>query len=672
MATGNTITTSTGQTYNYDDVVNLILSRYAEGKTPALAVKSALQLGFPEDVIRTLPGVDAASFEEGKRLIQSGAFTETAAGTMADIQQAAPVGSAQYNARIAAGLDAFGFPPEEVARLTAAGLYGPGRQDDPGIGGLFTQENRLAAEAEQVLLSSGKANDPRFADSIVGTFVDNGVVYNVQGDGSFTTISETPDQVVTTTTFTPAGQEVGTYVDERFKTTNLDRFLEAAAYAALAAGTAAGLGPAGVGLFGTPGAAAAGAGTTNLIRTGSVEDALKAAALANVTAYGLEGLMGGGGAGTETVGAEDLSVYDDIRQLKAAGIPDSQIANIIETSYNVTPTFAADAINQVTTATAAPAATETVTLAGERLFNPATLAAPVTSAFPSTFVAEPVTVQGQNLPQSPVTVQDLLAVLTPELVATLPAVTGSGTQTVEVPGSRASTTTENIISSLVPATLPASVASTGDVQQIQVQGQKPEVTIQDLLEALTPSLVSTLPAVTGGTQVVEVPGTRATTTENIISSIVPALTAAAVPAAAQAVTQPAGTQSVEVTAKKDTSLIPSLGAAVTAALPALPAGIKAELPKPMQPPAEKSLFSPSDILKLIGLLGGAGAGAALSNTGTGTISTPPSDTMIGSTTPQFGPDYYAAVQRYYNAYMPETPRNVATPLQQWYENKFGA
>jgi hypothetical protein len=600
MATGNTITTSTGQTYNYDDVVNLILSRYAEGKTPALAVKSALQLGFPEDVIRTLPGVDTASFEEGKRLIQSGAFRETATGTTADIQQAAPVGSAQYNARIAAGLDAFGFPPEEVARLTAAGLYGPGRQYDPGTEGLFTQENRLAAEAEQVLLSSGKANDPRFADSIVGTFVDNGVVYNVQGDGSFTTISETPDQVATTTTFTPTGQEVGTYVDERFKTTNLDRFLEAAAYAALSAGTAAGLGPAGVGLFGVPGAAAAGAGTTNLIRTGSVEDALKAAALAGVTAYGLEGLMAGGG-GAETVGAEDLSVYDDIRQLKAAGIPDSQIANIVETSYNVTPTFAADAVNQVTASTAAPAATETVTLAGERLFNPATLASPVTAALPSTFVAEPVTVQGQNLPQSPVTVQDLLAVLTPELVATLPAVTGSGTQTVEVPGTRAATTTENIISSLVPA-----------------------------------------------------------------------LTTAAVPAAAQAATQPTAPERVEVTAKKDTSLIPSLGAAVTGALPALPASIKAELPKPAQPPAEKSLFSPSDVLKLIGLLGGAGAGAALSNTGTGTISVPPSDTMIGSTTPQFGPDYYAAVQRYYNAYMPETPRNVATPLQQWYENKFGA
>lgn len=136
--TPRTITTSSGQTYNYDDVVNLILARYAEGKNPALAVKSALQLGFPEDVIRTLPGVDAQAFEEGKRLIESGAFVEQATGTKADIQQAAPVGSAQYNARIAAGLDAFGFPPEEVARLTAQGLYGAGKQFDPGTQGLLT------------------------------------------------------------------------------------------------------------------------------------------------------------------------------------------------------------------------------------------------------------------------------------------------------------------------------------------------------------------------------------------------------------------------------------------------------------------------------------------------------------------------------------------------------
>jgi hypothetical protein len=396
------------------------------------------------------------------------------------------------------------------------------------------------------------------------------------------------------TTFDPEGQQIDQFVASN--TPGLAGILAPIALTAMGAGY---LGPAGAGLLSTPAAAATSTGGMTLFQGGSAEDALRNATLAGLTAYGLEGLMGAGGGGAETVGAEDLSVYDDIRQLKAAGIPDSQIANIVETSYNVTPTFAADAVNQVTASTAAPAATETVTLAGERLFNPATLAAPVTATLPSTFVAEPVTVKGQTLPQNQVTVQDLLAVLTPELVSTLPTVTGGDTQTVEVPGS------------------------------------------------------------------------RTTTTENIISSIVPALTTASVPAAAQAATQTTAPERVEVTAKKDTSLIPSLGAAVTGALPALPASIKAELPKPAQP-TEKSLFTPSDILKIIGLLGGAGAGAALSNTGTGTISTPPSDTMIGSTTPQFGPDYYAAVQRYYNAYMPETPRNVATPLQQWYENKFGA
>jgi hypothetical protein len=106
-------------------------------------------------------------------------------------------------------------------------------------------------------------------------------------------------------------------------------------------------------------------------------------------------------------------------------------------------------------------------------------------------------------------------------------------------------------------------------------------------------------------------------------------------------------------------------------LPAIPAAVKATLPEPVKP-KEESLFKPSDILRLLTLLGGT---AAAGTAGAGTIpvgSIPPSDTMLGSTTPQFGPDYYAAVQQYYNAYMPETPRNVAGPLQQWYENKYGA
>ena len=571
MATGNTITTSTGQTYNYDDVVNLILSRYAEGKTPALAVKSALQLGFPEDVIRTLPGVDAAAFEEGKRLIQSGAFTEQATGTMADIQQAAPVGSAQYNARIAAGLDAFGFPPEEVARLTAQGLYGLGKKYDPGSSPEFYYSPENEREAGGLMTSNvpGRTLYAPTAQELQNTLAD---------------ISSTASQ--------EAMQSYGPNTLENALIT-----------AIVGAATGGLLGPAGLGLS-QPVAAGIG-GAAGTAATGADRNQiLLGALLAGGASYGLENLVGAGvPAGAQQ--AAELAIADDIAQLAQQGLPQNQIANIISQGYGVDPFAAAEAVTSALSSVAPSAATQTVNVAGTGLLSPAIV--PSTTAALSTLAgttapSQSVTVQGQNLPQTQVTTQDLLA-------------------------------------------------------------------------GLAPAITSTLPTVTGGTQSVEVPGSRTTTTENIISSIVPALTTATIPAAAQAVTQPTGTQQVEVTTQRDQPLLPYIAPPVIAAIPALPPALTTELPKPTQPTQkadEKSLFKPSDILKLIGLLGGAGAGAALSQAGTGTVSIPPSDTMIGTTTPQFGPDYYAAVQRYYNAYMPETPRNVATPLQQWYENKFGA
>ena len=40
--------------------------------------------------------------------------------------------------------------------------------------------------------------------------------------------------------------------------------------------------------------------------------------------------------------------------------------------------------------------------------------------------------------------------------------------------------------------------------------------------------------------------------------------------------------------------------------------------------------------------------------------------------PTNSPEYYQAIQQYYNTYMPEQPRDVATPLQQWHDSKYGA
>ncbi len=463
--------------------------------------------------------------------------------------------------------------------------------------GLFSTGDELANKAQEILEASGKANDPRFTDSIVGSFVQNGVAYNVLGDGSLQGVIESPTGAVLVGGFTPTGEQATEGLDTRFEQTSLDRALGVLANAAIAAGTGLALGPAGVGALSIPGAAAAGAGLTNLVNTADLESALKAAALGGATAFGVQSLFPGAGT---TVPVDDF-LAADVAQLAAQGIPEDQIAQIL-TQEGVS----SNVINAALDAqfgTSAPGS-------AKGLGTPST---------PSG--AEQVTVTGQNV------------------------------------------TNLGALSSLAPAL--ATVAPAQTLPSIQVTGQtiKPDLTVPEAVSAA-------LPAVLGGTvQQVGVTGQTVPKTEPVapaaaaVGSIIPSIQPA-IPSAAE---------QVQVTGTRPTTpniTIPAL----SAALPAIPAAVTATLPQVTQPSVKKedSLFKPSDILKLLTLLGGT---AAAGTAGAGTIpvgSIPPSDTMLGSTTPQFGPDYYAAVQQYYNAYMPETPRNVAGPLQQWYENKYGA
>jgi hypothetical protein len=41
-----------------------------------------------------------------------------------------------------------------------------------------------------------------------------------------------------------------------------------------------------------------------------------------------------------------------------------------------------------------------------------------------------------------------------------------------------------------------------------------------------------------------------------------------------------------------------------------------------------------------------------------------------STTPQYNPEYFQQIQNYYTGYMPDMPRDVATPLQDWYSQGY--
>lgn len=157
--------------------------------------------------------------------------------------------------------------------------------------GLFSPSDILASRAQDVLAASGRANDPRFADAIVGSFTENGITYNVQGDGSIQGFIETPTGAYLSAGFTPEGQQATEELSTQFEQTSTDRLLGTLANAAIAAGTAAGLGPAGVGFLSTPAAAAVGAGTTSFANSGDLAQALRAAALGGAAAFGIEQLF---------------------------------------------------------------------------------------------------------------------------------------------------------------------------------------------------------------------------------------------------------------------------------------------------------------------------------------------------------------------------------------------
>lgn len=493
------------------------------------------------------------------------------------------------------------------------------------------------------------------------------------------------------------------------------------------------LGPAGTGLFSAPTAAAAGAGGTTLARGGSIEDALKAAAIAGLGAYGTGQVLN-----TMDQGAYDLSfAAADAAQLANQGLDAAAIAQNLSTyvdptlasslantaanqafaladanqlvqqglnANQVSQVLQASGIDAATAANLAQAATEGVTqLSPSDIVTDLKFQKTVGTSSQLPTLPDSVTVTGQgvtgdlfNIPATSVG-----GLLSAANLPTLPDILQAATQQVQVAGQNqaSQTTAPEAVGGALAAVTPQIPTQQATTQQLQVTGQaaannvdpdtasavlssllgqpvtvqgatqRLDITGQNIGQTITPEVAASLLSAAAGQSVSitgqNIPKTESTasTVGNIISAITPSV--------------PSGAEQVEVTGRRDTSLLPQLGGAVTAALPGVPAGFTSELPKPLEPAkktTDQSLFKPSDVLKLIGLLGGAGAGSALAGAGggVGMGGVPPSDTMIGTTTPQFGNDYYAAIQRYYNTYMPQTPRNVATQLQQWYENKFGA
>jgi hypothetical protein len=247
----------------------------------------------------------------------------------------------------------------------------------------------------------------------------------------------------------------------------------------------------------------------------------------------------------------------------------------------------------------------------------------------------------------PVTGQTMAT--TPAVPETVGSVIGSlvPTQTVPVTGQTIATQPE------VPTTVGAAIGSIVPTQTVPVTSSP---------LAPTPEAPSVIGSVIGSlvpSQSVAVTGTTEQTPvvpREVVGSLIPTV----VPPPAQQVT----VQSKPIVEDEFTPILTPP--------PVLPPKFEVPIPEVKVAEPTKPLVSTNDLLKLLTLLGTGTAGTGMMGGGTNIGSIPPSDTMLGSTTPQFGPDYYAAIQRYYNAYMPAYPRNVAGPLQQWYENKYGA
>lgn len=134
---------------------------------------------------------------------------------------------------------------------------------------------------------------------------------------------------------------------------------------------------------------------------------------------------------------------------------------------------------------------------------------------------------------------------------------------------------------------------------------------------------------------------------------------------------PAGTvpgtgETIEVVADRPPTtppVIPYTPITETPTVPEITNTTPIDIPKIV---SENPNITVNDLLKIITSLAGVGAaGAATSGGGRNVPFVAPTQTMPVNTD-----DYYKAIQQYYNTYLPEMPRDVATPLQQWYSGTF--
>lgn len=374
------------------------------------------------------------------------------------------------------------------------------------------------------------------------------------------------------------------------------------------------------------------------------QDPLKAALLAAGGTYA-GSLFGGPSAATEATLTDAQFVAADAAQLAAQGLGADQIEQVLRAS----------GVNTVTAVAAADAAT---------------------SGMNVDQIAKDITLGNRGL------FTDTTATTTPTTVTTSP----EGLQTVTTTATAPTVNAGGLLAAVPSAVLPPSnIVSTPLApldQQVTVTGTKATPTLEDALASVAPLATITAPSVTTTDQVIDVTGTKAPTVTQ--DDLIAAITNTINPVVTPTVTPPTTTadQVIEVTGTKKETTPENIGA-VTVTAPEILKSVDPDVgpqseggvetqdqtDRTTNPNTLLSGLTLADILKALasvsslGMLGGIGTDGT--GTGTTTSLTPITPVPVGNA------DYYNAVQQYYNTYMPQTPRNVATPLQQWYEGKFG-
>ena len=416
----------------------------------------------------------------------------------------------------------------------------------------------------------------------------------------------------------------------------------------------------GTGLFKGGAAAAGGA---------DFSDALKAGLLSGGLVYGagaLDNYLATGSTADVGITERQLAIAD-AKQLAAQGLSQRQIADILGSSgYNeVMVDSAIRAATKGLTSATLPTSTATdvvnVTGAAAPAISTGGLLSSLvpTSTAPAVTNAGTVNVTGTSTPQQ--VDQSVLNLINSQLASnvTTPAnlanvqVTGTADK-----GMMSGNNTANVVLNALTG-LPTTNTTTNNLANVQVTGQKPATT-QELVSAITSAIpsVTTAQANTIAEQVIT--SGRPVTTQEVISAITAAL---------PTVTSTPITPEVVVTAPA-TPKVADVVAPITAALPSV------TTPATTTPTTDKTNelgLTDAQMLNLLkgglGLLGGLGGAAALTNTsGTGMNFTG----LPTQTPPMYTDDYFTKVQQNYNRILPAVPRDVATPLRDWYTSQYGA